>query len=158
MFIKTKNKKRSTIIASYKYICSFLMFLTSPKRTFILLYIAMLRREPPFISRKCCSLKTGKTSYISSNSLLYLQKFFPNQNKDYIFMIRKDWSFCYQNLQFVAILHKIFKFSCSFLSSLILLFPKMFSIVIFHLTLAFQRYQMYFILSNVQKAIAARQK
>ena len=47
-------------------------------------------------------LKTAKTSSISSNSFLYLRKYLINQNKNYIFLIRKLLSFCDQNLQFVA--------------------------------------------------------
>ena len=45
-------------------------------------------------------------SYIPWNSLLYFQTFFINQNKNYIFMIKKDWRFCGKILQSVAILHK----------------------------------------------------
>ena len=41
-----------------------------------------------------------KTPYLDifhTASLLYLQKYFINENKNYIFMIWKDWSFCNQN-------------------------------------------------------------
>lgn len=37
--------------------------------------------------------KTVKTPYIPSNSLLYVQKSFTNYNKNYMFVIGKNWSF-----------------------------------------------------------------
>ena len=55
---------------------------------------------------KMLIFKTSKNLLIPSNSLLYLWKYFANQNSNYIFMITKDYSFCDQNLQSVAILDK----------------------------------------------------
>ena len=54
-------------------------------------------------------VKSVKTCYIPQNSLLYLRKQFISQKRSYIFMLSKDWSFCHQNLQSVAILHKELK-------------------------------------------------
>ena len=55
---------------------------------------------------KMLIFKTSKNLLIPWNSLLYLRKYFANQNSNYIFMITKDYSFCDQNLQSVAILDK----------------------------------------------------
>ena len=72
--------------------------------------------------------KTSKNLLIPSNSLLYLWKYFANQNSNYIFMITKDYSFCDQNLQSVAILDKeltifiFFNFNSFF-------FPKYFTLL-----------------------------
>ena len=59
-------------------------------------------------------------------------------------MIRKDRSFCDQNLQFVAILDKNRKILSLLFATLILLFSKLFCIVIFHSVVAFQQYQIYY--------------
>ena len=65
----------------------------------------MLGHKPPVVSETSWFLKSVKTPYIPSNSLLYLRKYLINQNKIDIFMIRKNLSFC--NI-------KSRKFSCSF--------------------------------------------
>ena len=63
-----------------------------------------------FFSKKRCFLEAVKTSYIPPKlSLIHLRKYLISQNKNYIFMIRKNWNFCDQNLQFVATLLKCFK-------------------------------------------------
>ena len=47
-------------------------------------------------------------------------------------MIRKDWSFCDQDLQFVATLHEKLNIFIFIFLTLILRFPEIFSIVMFH--------------------------
>ena len=71
--------------------------------------IGMLRYKPPFF-RKTLFLKTAKTSYIPSTSLLHLRKYRTNRNKNYISLIRRNWSSRDQNLQFAPTLHKKLKF------------------------------------------------
>ena len=51
-----------------------------------------LKIETPF-SKKSWFLETGKTSYIPSDSLLYHRKYFINQSKNYIFIIKSDIRF-----------------------------------------------------------------
>ena len=62
----------------------------------------MLRYKSPAFYEKSWFLKTVKSSYIPTKSLLYLQICFTNKNKNYIFMIRKDWSICDQNLDILS--------------------------------------------------------
>ena len=69
--------------------------------------------------------RTVKTSSIPSNSLLYLRKYLVHHNKDYIFMIRKDWGFCNQSLQYMAILYRVLRISIlSFFNFWFFFFPK----------------------------------
>ena len=56
--------------------------------------------------QKCWFLKKVKTSHILAISLLYLWKYLINQNKKYL--IRKDWNFCDEKLQYFAILILLF--------------------------------------------------
>ena len=114
--------------------------------------------KPRFFSKKRWFSKTLKTSYMPTNSFsfLYPSKYFVKQHKDCILMIRKVWSFFDQNFQSVAILDKklkilIFNFFVNFKS----FFSKILSIKIFHSDVAFQRYQIYQILLNVQKVMRA---
>ena len=65
-------------------------------------------------------------------------------------MIRKDWTFCGQNLQTIAILHKKLKFFMFIFFGFNLFFPKNFHIVTFHLPVAFQKYRIYQMLLNIQ--------
>ena len=109
-------------------------------------------KNPRFF-KKTLSFTTSKNFYIVSNSLLYLRKYLINQNENCIFMTRKDWRLCDQNKQFVAILQK--KIIFIFLT-LILLFPKILSTVIFHLAAVLQRYQIYQILFNACKVMLAQ--
>ena len=67
-------------------------------------------------------------------------------------LIKKDWSLCDQNLQFVAILHKKWKNFVFIFLNFDSSFYQTFSIAIFYWTEAFQPYQIYQIfLLNVQK-------
>ena len=95
--------------------------------------------------------------YIPSNSLLYLQKYAIDEYKNYIFMFGKDWSFCNQNLQYAAILHKKFKifiFICFNFNSTF--FSIIFSIETFHSAVAFRRCQIHWLFLNVQRVIVVR--
>lgn len=94
----------------------------------------------------------NRKNLLHNLKFLYLWKYFINQNKNNIFMTRKDWWFCEQNLQSVTSLHKKLRI----FSTLILLFFKIISIAIFHSTVAFQRHQICQILINVQKSIMTR--
>ena len=104
-----ESKRIWNIKASYKCLCIFLIFLTSQikRQRSYYCYIGMLNTNPCFLfSKKRWFLKTARTFSILSSTLLHLQKYYINQNKNYIFIIRKDWSFCDQNLKLVAILLK----------------------------------------------------
>ena len=59
-------------------------------------YIDILICKSGFSSKKHWFLKTRKASYIPPNSLLYLRKYLKNKNKNYISLVRKNWSFCDQ--------------------------------------------------------------
>ena len=126
--------------------------------TQLLLEVFTFYTNSVFFLKKRRFSKTLKVFYIRTNSfsILYPQKYFINQHKNYIFMIRKVWSFFDQNFQSVAILDKklkilIFNFFVNFKS----FFSKILSIKIFHSDVAFQRYQIYQILLNVQKVMRA---
>ena len=75
--------------------------------------IKKLKYKPQcFLKKKVDFYKHRLTpSYIPSNSLslLYLRICFINQNKSFILMIRKGWSFCDQSFQSLAILQKMLK-------------------------------------------------
>ena len=85
----------------------------------------------PFFPEKRWFSKTVKTSYKHSYSLLFLWEYLINQNQNCVFMIRKDWSFYDQNLQFIVILHKRFNIFIFIFSALIFFCSKIFSIVHF---------------------------
>ena len=72
------------------------------------IYLFNVFYKPYFFSKKRWFSKTLKVSYIPINSfsLLCPPKYFINQPKSYILIIRKAWSFFNQNFQSVTILDK----------------------------------------------------
>ena len=129
------NKRILKIMASYKYLCIFLILLTSLKVTIILLLFDMVRCKSLFFSKIHWYLKTVNTSYIPSNVLLNIWKYLINQNKKLHFI---KLNIC--NLQ-LFYMKKSWKLSSSFFSASILLFSRIFFIVIFHynILLCFQK-------------------
>ena len=100
-----------------------------------------------------------KTSYILPyipNVHLYFRKYITNQNKDYTFKIRKNWSCRYENLQSVAILHRKLKVFIFIFSVLFLLLSKIFSVIIFKLVVSFKQYQIFWNLLTDQKVVMAQ--
>ena len=126
----------------------FSIFNDSLKTALILLLYRNAQIQTPCFAKKHWFLKTVKTFYPLSKSLLYLWKYFINQNKNYIFMIKKDLSFYNKNLQSPAVLHKKLKIFNFFFSALVLPFSKIFSVLIF----------LYYIFVNVSKISTMNKK
>ena len=80
---------------------------------------------------------------------------FPPKN---IFISRKDYSFCDQILQVVAILDKKLKIFIFIFFFFFFFFFQFFFRDIFHLAVAFQRYQIYEIFFVVRKICAMNKK
>ena len=85
---------------------------------------------------------------IPSNFILNLRKYFINQNKNYVFMIKTDESFCDQILQSAAILHRIM------ISNFILfqLQSALLSILVCY-SATYQRSRIYRILLNIDQVM-----
>lgn len=108
----------------------------------------------PFFPENWWFLRTVKASCIPSFFLLFWQRYFINQNKCYIFMIRNDWSFFDQNWQYL-VWSKLKNFILIFFNFNSLFLKNIF-IVIFHSAMTLQRYQIYQSVLNFQKTIMAR--
>ena len=89
-----KSKRIPKISTSSKCLCIYIKFLKALKKTY---HINMFRSKTPFFPKELLT---------PSTFLLYLWKYFINQNENYIFMIRRDWNFCDVLLQAAVILHR----------------------------------------------------
>ena len=65
--------------------------------------------QTPVFSKKSLIFKNSKSLLHKLKLSVMSLEIYHKPNKHYIFMIRKDLSFCDHNLQFVAILHKKLK-------------------------------------------------
>ena len=91
------------------YLFNVLMFLSLKTTIILLLCIEMVRCKTCFFSRKHWFFKIVMISY--NNLWLIPSEYLRHQNENYVFMIRRNWSFYDQNLQFAGILmFKIFIF------------------------------------------------